>query len=280
MVDLRRHTVTPEALDALDDLARRAADLPEVLRFVACHRARAEGASVDVALAALPEDLRRVSWHHDAPACLIDVIAERAAEAPDRTAAVLAARAMADGSPAAREALARLDLVELPAALAATADDSSLRRRMRRLHAVETAIAMDAARKWPDRVRRWVEDPDLDTIAVFALARRTDEASLAIVARELAMRADGGPLSSLTMLLAKKPGTLDLQLLAVAADPQQPAFARGNAALLVAGHGGADACRRLARLDPADPAIQSDLATAFRRIDARFGARFRAEVRR
>jgi hypothetical protein len=280
LIDLRKHAVTPEALEALDDVARRAAHLPEVLRFVACHRARAEGASLEVALTALPDDLREVSWYHDAPACLIDVIAARAAESPDRAAAVLAERAMAEGSPAAREALARLDLADLPAALASTADDSTRRRMIRRTNAVEAAIAMDAARKWPDRVRRWVEDPDVGTVAVYALARRTDEASLAIVARELAMRPDAGPLSSLTILVVQKPGTLDLQLVAVAADSQQPGFVRGNAALLVAAQGGAEACRRLARLALDDPAIQADFAAALQRIDQRFGANFRPEARR
>ena len=209
LIDLRKHAVTPEALEALDDVARRAADLPEVLRFVACHRARAEGASIEVALTALPDDLEDVSWYHDAPACLIDVIAARAAEAPDRAAAVLAERAIAEGSPAAREALARLDVSKLPAALGRTADDGGGRRMIRRSNAVEAAIAMDAARKWPDRVRRWVENPHVGTTAVYALARRTDDASLAIVAREFARRPDAGPLSSLTILLVQKPGTLD-----------------------------------------------------------------------
>jgi hypothetical protein len=280
LVGLRKHAVTPELLEALDDVARKAADLPEVVRFVDCHRARAAGASLDIALDALPENLQDVTWYHDAPACLIELIAARAAENPARAAAVLSERAMDSTAPFAIEALARLDLAELPEPLSSVADDASRGRRMRRIHAIETAIAMDAARKWPDRVRRWVDDPSVSATAVFALNRQTDDASLAIVAHEIAQRPDSGPLTSIANLAARKPGTLDLQLVAVAADPQEPAFARGNAAILVGGQGGEEACRRLVRLDAADPAIQADLATAFKTIDQRFGASFRAEARR
>jgi hypothetical protein len=280
LVALRKHAVTPELLEALDDVAHKSADFPEVVRFVDCHRARADGASLDIALNALPADLEDVTWYHDAPTCLIELIAARAAENPARAAAVLSERAMDGTAPFAIEALARLDLAELPEPLASVADDATRGRRMRRIHAIETAIAMDAARKWPDRVRRWVDDPLVGSTAVFALNRQSDEASLAVVAHEIAQRPDAGPLASIANLATRKPGTLDLHLAAVAADPQEPAFARGNAAILVAGQGGAEACRRLTRLDAADPAMQADLAAAFRTIDQRFGAGFRAEARR
>jgi hypothetical protein len=141
---------------------------------------------------------------------------------------------------------------------------------------------MDAVRKWPARVHAWVEDPE-DLIAattVRALAARPDEASQAIVALEVASRPETSYLKALADHALWKPGTLDLSLAAVAADPRHPAFARGNAALMVAGKGGEEACRRLARIDGTDAALRPDLDAAFAAIDRRFGPQLRAEARR
>lgn len=282
LVSLRKHAVTPELLDALDDVARQAAEFPEVVRLVTCHRARVEGASLAVALDGLPADPHDVGWSHDGARCLIDIIAARAEEDPSRAAGILAVRAVRDRSLHVREALARLDLPELPDALSEAADDRKPSSRLRRVAAVETAIAMGAAVKWPDRVRSWVDDAEglVSSAAVRALAAQPDEASQAIVALEVAARPEHGPLASIVDQAMRKPGTLDLQLAAIAADPQQPAFARGNAARIVGERGGQEACRRLARLDAADPALDADLATAFRAIDQRFGTGFRSEARR
>jgi hypothetical protein len=281
LVSLRKHAVTPELLGALDDVARQAAEFPEVVRLVTCHRARVEGVSLTVAFDGLPTDPHDVAWSHDGARCLIEIIAARADEDPSRAAGILAERAVRDRTPRVRDALARLDLPELPDALIVAADDRRSSARLRRIAAVETAIAMGAALKWPDRARGWVDDADghVSSAAVRALAAQTDEASQAIVALEVASRPEHGPLASIVDQAMVEPGTLDLQLAALAADPQQPAFARGNAARIVAGRGGEEACRRLARVG-ADPAIDADLATAFQAIDQRFGAAFRAEARR
>ena len=282
--DLRGHAVTPELLEALDGVMRQP-DIqyaPEVVRLVACHRARAEGASLDVAFAGLPADPHDVAWGHEGAQCLVDVIATRAAEDPGRAAPMLAERAIYDRSPRVREPLARLDLPELPEVIANAADERKPSGRMRRVAAVETAIAMDAVRKWPERVHAWVEDPE-DLIAattVRALAARPDEASQAIVALEIASRPETGYLKALADQGLWKPGTLDLGLVGVAADPRHPAFARGTAARLVAGRGGEEACRRLARIDASDAAMRPDLDAAFAAIDQRFGSQFRAEARR
>jgi hypothetical protein len=282
--DLRAHAVTPELLEALDDVMRQA-DIqfaPEVVRLVACHRARADGASLGLAFAGLPTEPADVAWHHEGAACLVAVIAARAAEDPAGATAVLAERAIYDPTPQVRTGLARLDLPDLPEPIAAAADDRSRSGRRRRIHAVEAALAMNAVQKWPERVRAWVQDPD-DLIAattVRALAAQTDEASQAIVALEIASRPETGYLRALADQALWKPGTLDLGLAAVAADPRQPAFARGNAAQLVAERGGEEACRRLARIDVADAAMRPDLDAAFAVIDRRFGPRLRAEARR
>jgi hypothetical protein len=282
--DLRAHAVTPELLEALDDVMRQA-DIqyaPEVVRLVACHRARADGATLDVAFAGLPAEPWDVAWHHEGAACLVDVIAARAGEDPARATVVLAERAIHDPTPRVREGLARLDLPALPEAIAAAADDRGPAGRRHRVHAVEAAIAMDAVRKWPDRVHAWVEDPEglISATVVRALAARTDEASQAIVALEIATRPETGYLKALADQALLKPGTLDLGLASVAADPRHPAFARGNAALLVARQGGEEACRRLARIDATDAAIRPDLDVAFASIDRRFGPKLRAEARR
>ena len=281
LVSLRKHAVTPELLTALDDVARQAAEFPEVVRLVTCHRARVEGVSLSVAFDGLPVEPRDVAWSHDGARCLIDIIAARAGEDPARAAGILAERAVRDRTPRVREALARLDLPELPDALIEAADERRSYARLRRVAAVETAIAMGAAVKWPERAHAWVDDADalVSSAAVRALAAQPDEASQAIVAREVATRPDHGPIASVVDQAMARPGTLDLQLAALAADPRQPAFARGNAARIVGGRGGEEACRRLVRLQP-DAAIEADLATAFRAIDQRFGAAFRAEARR
>ena len=282
--NLRAHAVTPELLEALDDVMRLAyiRYAPEVVRLVACHRARAEGASLDVAFAGLPTEPRDVAFRHEGAACLVEVIAARAAEDPARAAAVLAERAIYHPTPRVREGLARLDLAELPVPIAAAADDRSRAGRQRRVRAVEAAIAMDAVRKWPARVHAWVEDPEdlIAATAVRALAARPDEASQAIVALEVASRPETSYVKALADHALWKPGTLDLGLAAVAADPRHPAFARGNAALMVAGKGGEEACRRLARIDVTDAALRPDLDAAFAAIDRRFGPQLRAEARR
>ena len=281
LVSLRKHAVTPELIDTLDHVAREAAEFPEVVRLVTCHRARVEGVSLSVAFDGLPTDPHDVGWSHDGARCLIDIIADRAEEDPSRAAGILADRAVRDRTLRVREALARLDLPELPDPLIVAADDRRPSSRLRRVAAVETAIAMGAAAKWPDRARAWVDDAEglVSSAAVRALAAQPDEASQAIVALEVASRPEHGPLAAIVDQAMFKPGTLDLQLAALAADPQQPSFARANAVRLVAGRGGEEACRRLARLQ-ADPAIDADLQTAFAAIDQRFGARFRSEARR
>jgi hypothetical protein len=137
--DLRAHAVTPELLGALDDVMRQA-DIqyaPEVVRLVACHRARANGASLDIAFAGLPTDPTDVAWHHEGAACLVDVVAARAAEDPARATAVLAGRAIYDPTPRVLEGLARLDLPELPEPIATAADDRTPVGRRRRVRAVE-----------------------------------------------------------------------------------------------------------------------------------------------
>jgi hypothetical protein len=278
--ELQHRAVTPELLHDLDATAARE-PYPEIQRFVACHKARADGAPLSQAFDALPTDPDDVDWHHDAAACLVVVIAARAEEDRDRAIPILARRAIDNGASISSpvvDALRRLDLAELPAVIAETADNPS--RRYARVKAVEAAIALGAADKWPDRVDAWLRDDYLDGYVRQGLANRTDPASMTFLAREITASPRDESLLGIAGRFAMKPGTLDLSLAAIAADPQAPSFARAHAAYLVGLYGGPEAAKRLGPVSSDDPTVRAALDTAFTTLDRRLGPSARAAASR
>jgi hypothetical protein len=274
---LRQHTVTPALVEALDATAVRV-PYPEIQRFVACHRARAAGAPLSMAFDALPVERHDVDWRRDSTACVLDVIAARADEDRERVIALFAERSLDMTVPATvAQTLVRLDPSTLPPVMTEAIATPS--RRRDRLNAVKAAVAIGAAAKWPDQVALWLRDEQLDGAVLYALAERSDEASMRFLAREITDNPGSDAMQQMVERFRSKPGTLDLQLVAVAADPQAPSFARVHAAHLVGIYGGEEACRRLARLTrPDDPSVRAELDAAYGTIDRRLGPALRAEA--
>ena len=275
---LGAHAVTPELVQSLDATATRE-PYSEIQRFVACHKARADGAPLSQAFDALPAEPDDVDWHHDSTACVVDVIAARAEEDRERAIALFAARALESmGSSTVVRTLARLDPPELPAVLADAL--AQPQRRRHRINAATTAVAIGAAAKWPDLVDGWLGDEQLGGHVLQGLAARTDEASMRFLAREISASPRDPRLLGIAERSVLKPGTLDLQLAAVAADPEAASFARGHAAHLVGLYGGEDASRRLAVVKADDPSVTTALTAAWTNIDQRFGPNLRGGASR
>jgi hypothetical protein len=267
---LRLHAITPDVAVALD-AAQARTSAPDLQRLIACHRGRQDGAPLEPVFAALPDaPPADVAWKQEGAACLVQVIAARAAEDPARSTPVLVDCVLESANPAVLLALAALDVPDLPARLADAIDDPG--RRRRRHAAVGAALAMGAAVKWPDRVTVWLDDPDRDvrlqTLRTLAAAR--DDASLALAAESLAREPGDDIVTRVAATSLALGGGLDRALAAVATDASQPAFARGHAAFLVSDAGGEDACRTVASLRSDDATLGPELRAAAERIAARF----------
>ncbi len=269
---LRGHAVTPDVALALD-AAQARTSAPDLLRLIACHRARQDDAPLEPVFAALPDaPPSDAVWSQAGSGCLVEVIAARAGEDHVRSTPVLVDRVLESADPAALLALASLDLPDLPTRIAEATED---RGRSRRRHAaVGAALAMGAARKWPDLVKAWLEDPDREVRleAVRTLAAGPDAASLTLAAQALAWEpGDDGLVRLATTSLALGSG-LDRALATIVGDGSQPAFARAQAAFLVSEGGGDVACRTIATLRSDDATLGPELRAAVARIAARFPA--------
>jgi hypothetical protein len=268
---LRGHAVTPDVAVALD-AARARTSAPDLLRLIACHQGRHDGAPLEPVFAALPDAAPSDAvWNQEGTSCLVEVIAARAGESPALATPVLVDRVLESASPAVLLALADLDLPALPPRLADAIDDRT-RPRTRQV-AVDAALALGAARKWPDRVRAWLDDPDREVRlqVLRALAAGPDDASLELAAAALAWEPGDDSVASLASSSLALRG-LDRALAGVAADGSQPAFARAQAAFLVSTAGGDAACRTVASVRSDDATLAPELAAASGRIAARFPA--------
>ena len=208
------------------------------------------------AFAALPAEPRDVDWHHEGAACLVEVIAARAAEDPARRCCPRRARRLrsdaprcARGSRGSTWRRCRSDRGGRGRTGARRPPTPSPRRRSGDRDGRRAEVARPR-RRLGGGIRRLISGDR------GARARGADRRGVAghRRARDRVASGDGLP-EGARGSGALKPGTLDLRLASVAADPRHPVFARGNAALLVAGQGGEEACRRLARIDVTDAAI-------------------------
>ncbi len=231
LVSLRGKEVTPAGLRAVNLAARRTDDV-ELQRQVTCYRVRG-GAPLDAAFSALPiASSDGPEWKAAGTDCLIEAIAARANEAPER--------------------------------------------------AIGLAVAAGAATRWPARVKAWLVDSDraVRRIAHTELLKKGDADSRLLAATALAADASDEELTQWAVGQLGSGDGFDRQLAAVAADATQPASTRARAAGLVGQHGGAAACRVVAAIASAEPALESELAATRLRIDRRFGPGLRAAIRR
>jgi hypothetical protein len=276
---LSGRAVTPAALHALDAVERRTTDA-DLLRSTACYRARGAD-TLDLAFAALPAaPAADPEWHKAGSECLVDVIASRADEVPERALPLLADRALQQGTNAVLDGLALLDPPQLPAVLSAElASPTSVRSRRAALRA---AIALGAAAKWPDQVEAWLADDDrtIRLLVHEALGRRRDDASQDLAARTIAENPADQELTRRAADLIGKGTGFDERLATLAGDGDEPSEVRAHAAGLVALHGGEAACRRLTGVTTKDPVLAPQLEAAFRRIDQRFNGRLRPPASR
>jgi hypothetical protein len=156
---------------------------PELLRRLACDRAR-EASTLDLAFAALPvASAADAAWQMDGAKCLVELIASRAGERPELALPLLVERVLVDDSDAILDGLTRIDAPQLPMALAAEIASGAATES--RQAALRAAIALGAAAKWPEQVEAWLNDGDRDVrVAVHdALGRQGDEASQKLAAR-------------------------------------------------------------------------------------------------
>jgi len=276
---LRQREVTPEGLRALDAVSRRTTDV-ELLRRATCYRVRG-GAPLETGFSALPTSpAADGEWKRDGAACLVDAIAARASEAPERALPLLIERGLLDDTDAIMAGLAQVHADVLPAPVTEALDTvgpSPVRRA-----AIRIAVALGAAEKWPERVATWLEDPDrgLRLHAHAQLLRQRDDDSRRLAAQAVAADPADDELSRRAVEQIGKGDGFDRQLAAVAADPSQPAAARAHAADLVGLHGGPAACRLVAAIASAEPVLASELAEARLRIEQRFGSSLQRPVRR
>jgi hypothetical protein len=267
---LAQRGVTPQGLYAVDAAARRTTDA-ELLRRITCYRVRG-GAPLEEAFSALPATpVADAEWSGDGTACLLEAIAARASEMPERSVQVLSDRALIQDSDAIVAGLAQLDPEQLPGPVVAALGgvDHQTRRA-----AIRIAIALGAAARWPELVHSWLEDPDqvirLHTNA--ELLRQPDEDSQWLAAWATAADAADEELSRRAVEQIARGDGFDRFLAAIAADASAPADARAHAADLVGRHGGADACRVVRGIPSTEPALAPALAEALARIDQRFGS--------
>jgi hypothetical protein len=270
---LRKREVTPAGLRAVAIAARRTEDV-ELQRRATCYRIRG-GAPLDEAFAALPtEPPADAEWKQDGAACLVEAIAVRASEAPERALPVLLDRAFVEDADPIVDGLAQLNLPALPVSVVEALDSG---RPQTRRTAIRIAIALGAAARWPERVASWLQDKDR-AVRLFAhaeLLRRHDDDSRRLAARAIAANPADDELSRRAVEQIAKGDGFDRQLADVAADVSQPAAVRAHAAGLVGTHGGPAACRVVVAIASAEPGLASELAETRLRIDQRFGTRLR-----
>ena len=276
---LRTREVTPAGLRAVAIASRRTVDV-ELQRRAVCYRVRG-GAPLAEAFSALPTaPPTGIEWATDGSTCLIESIAARAGDAPERALPLLLDRAYIDGADSVFDGLAQLNLPVLPVAvvegLAPTAHPRSRRTAMR------LAIALGAASKWPDQVANWLEDQDR-SLRLFVhgeLLRRHDEDAQRLAARAIAANPADDELARRGLEQIGKGEGFDRQLAALAADTSLPAAVRAHAADLVGSHGGPAACRMVVSIASGEPELASELAGARLRIDQRFGEQLRQPILR
>jgi hypothetical protein len=275
---LQQRAVTPQGLLAVEAASHRTTDV-ELLRRVTCYRVRG-GAPLDVAFSALPAmPVSGAEWAGDGAACLVEAIAARASEMPERSLAVLADRALAQDTEAIVAGLSQLDPEQLPPSVAAALDGGTDGRTQRA--AIRVAIALGAAAKWPERVTSWLEHPDrvIRLHAHAELLRQHDDDSQRLAAQATAADPADEELTRRAVEEMGKGYGFDGLLAAVAADPSAPAAARVHAADLVGLHGGEAACRVVAAI-ASEPALASILAETRVRIDQRFASSPKTLARR
>jgi len=276
---LRTREVTPDGLRAVAIASRRTANV-ELQRRATCYRVRG-GAPLAEAFSGLPTAPPiDGQWSTDGATCLIEAIAARAGDAPERALPLLLDRAFVDGTDAVFDGLAQFNLPVMPVAvvegLAPTAHPRSRRTAMR------IAIALGAASKWPEQVGSWLEDRDR-SVRLFVhgeLLRQHDDDARRLAARAIAANPTDDELGRRAIEQIGKGDGFDRQLAAVAEDASQPAAVRAHAAKLVATHGGAAACRVVVSVADAEPGLSPDFAETRLRIDRRFGESLLRPVRR
>jgi hypothetical protein len=267
---LRGKATTPELLQAVGEALPLARDA-DLRRLLHCFQARSPQTPLQVAFDALPDaDPTLMVWNDPGSVCLVEVVAERALEDPERATTLLVERALQYASEPVLRGLRRLDPAELPEPVALALQSQ---RRLRRVRAVETAIALGAAAKWPEIVHAALEDGErvVRVTACRALAARSDGTSLGLLARAIVRNQDDAEVGRIAERALDVPATLDLALADVAADQAEPPFARGETARLVGLHGSAIAVERLARAHADDPALRREIDTAVARARQRLG---------
>ena len=271
---LRARAVTPAGLAALDLAERRTTD-PDLLRQMACYRAR-EAASLDAAFSTLPQSAATdVEWLEDGAACLVELIATRADELPERALPLLVERVLIQDNGTILGGLAKLDPPQLPAPIAAEIATGAPTRSRRA--ALKAAVALGAAAKWPEQVEAWLGDSNrhIRLLVHEALGNREDDASQTLAARAIANQPQDDEMTRRAAELIGRDTGFDRRLVAVAADTNESAEARANAAGIVAIHGGELACRQLVTITTTDAELAPQLEVALRRADQRFQGRLR-----
>jgi hypothetical protein len=267
---LPSHAPTPE-LDAALAAAAGRTRWPGLQRRMACLRARGAGMPLDDLFSALPPDPGDVAWRQEDTGCLVRAIAQRATEDPGRALAVLAPAAVSAPAPAILDGLAATDPSEMPPAIADAL--APAQPRLRRSAAVEAAVAMGAAAKWPERVAAWLDDADrgLRLATLRALAARGDASSQALAARFIAENPGEDEARRLVEAPLRRPSALVPALVNVVHDEAAPPFARAVAARLVGEVGDEAACRLIAAVRAPDATLAPALADAAARTTLRFG---------
>jgi hypothetical protein len=278
------YATTPAVLEALDAVESRTTEA-DAHRLITCLRGRVIGSDMDPVFAALPQDLRGDDWRATGTSCLVDVVAARAEEDPDRSAQALAESVLATMNSGALQALERLDPAQPPAVIVAALDAPpapddypsrfAFREATERL--AIAAVAVGAAEHWPERVQEWLASPSLGVRerTLRALSRRTDAASMRLAALELAGNQQDASTTRLAFSELRWAGPFYEALADIAADTTEPVFLRAEAARLVGAQGGVEACQRLARVETRDETLGRALSVARASAVERWGARIR-----
>jgi hypothetical protein len=275
---LSDYAATPE-VDAALALLSRGPLGSDRRRFITCLRSRPADAALSSAFEVLPTaPSRDPEWRQPGTRCLVQLIAARAEEEPDRAVAVLAEQAVESKvrDRSLISALLRLDPPELPDVVRAGLRESGtfeLSPGRRRIAAVETAVALGAAAKWPELLDPMLGDPDsrIRHAAIEMLIARRDDASLAAAARAVAAEPNDEVVVGFATAALRDGTALDRHLADLAADSSVPMFARAQAVFLVSRAGGEPAARRVVALRGADSTLGAELEAARGRVANRFG---------
>jgi hypothetical protein len=275
---IRDGETSPRLRGAVDRALSRTSN-QELRRLLMCLRARERSTPLSDALDALPaEPADAMVWNSPGASCLVDVIGVRAAEDPQRVHAIFVQRALANPSESVLQGLRQIDMPELSSDVERALDSPTRRVRLR---AVEIAIALGAASKWPAIVRRALDNNDrgIRLAACRALADAPGEAAAAALARAWVSDPRDEEVARLAEARVRQRGGLDIALAQVAADPDQPLFARQEAVRLVGLHGGVDAGHILAPAARSQPDLRAEIEAAILQIEQRTGASLRAVLK-